>query len=81
MFGKLHPVTGAPQAMTLEELFDQSVQKVIFLFEKLSFQSLEKWPLLLRELHPLSLDSGMPFVPVSQMKYFCTEPIEQRLRV
>ena len=75
----LHPVTGAPHSMTLEELYDQSVQKVIFLFEQLSFQSQEKWPQLLRELQPLSLDSGMPFVPVSQMKYFRTEPIEQRL--
>ena len=77
----LHPVTGASYTMTLQELYDQSVEKVITLFERLNTQSLEKWPLLLRELQPLSLDSGMPFVPVSQMKYFCTEPIEQSLRV
>ena len=76
-----HPVTGAPYAMTLEELYDQSVEKVITLFEGLNKKSLEKWPLLLRELQPLSLDSGMPSVPVSEMKYFRTEPIEQSLRV
>lgn len=77
----LHPVTGASYAMTLGELYNQSVDKVITLFERLNTRSLEKWPLLLRELPPLSLDSGMPFVPVSQMKYFHTEPIEQSLRV
>jgi len=77
----LHPVTGAPYEMTLKGLYDVSVEKVITLFERLNTQSIENWPLLLRELQPLSLDSGLPFVPVTQMKYFRTEPIEQWLRM
>ncbi len=76
-----HPVTGAPYKMTLIELFDESVKKVITLFERLNTQSIENWPFLLRELQPLSLDSGLPYVGVCQMKYFGTEPIEQQLRV
>lgn len=31
--------------------------------------------------HCMSLDSGLFYVPVTQMKYFRMEPIEQRLRV
>jgi len=77
----LHPVTGAPHDMTLKELYDVSVEKVITLFERLNTQAVEKWPLLLRELQPLSLDSGLPYVPVTQMKYFRAEPIEHRLRI
>lgn len=77
----LHPVTGTPYKMTLEELYKVCVEKVITLFEQLNTQSIEKWPLLLRELQPLSLDSGLPYVPVTQMKYFRAEPIEHRLRV
>ncbi|TGE37711.1 hypothetical protein E4K67_13405 [Desulfosporosinus fructosivorans] len=77
----LHPVTGAHHDMTLEDLFDESVEKVITLFERLNTQSIEKWPLLIRALEPLSLDSGLPYVPVTQMKYFRTEPIEQGLRI
>jgi len=76
----LHPVTGAPTVMTLKELYDESVEKVITLFERLNTHAIEKWPSLLRELQPLSLDSGLPYVPVSQMKYFRTDPIEHHLR-
>lgn len=76
----LHPITGAPHDMTLKELYDVSVEKVITLFEQLNTQAIEKWPLLLREFQPLSLDSGLPYVPVTQMKYFRTEPIEHRLQ-
>jgi len=77
----LHPVTGVPYAMTLEDLLDESVAKIITLFERLNTQSIVKWPLLLRELQPLSLDSGLPNVSVTQMKHFRTEPIEQGLQV
>lgn len=77
----LHPVTGAPHDMTLKELYNVSVEKVITLFERLDTQAIEKWPLLLRELQPLSLDSGLPYAQVTQMKYFRTEPIEHRLRI
>ncbi len=77
----IHPVTGEANKMTLEQLYDLSVTKVIALFEQLGTQSRENWPLLLRRLPPVSLDSGLCYVPVSHMKYFWTEPIEQRLRV
>ena len=77
----LHPVTAEHNKMTLKELYDLSAEKVINLFNQLGSQSMERWPLLLRELPPLSLDSGLPYVPVTQMHYFRTEPIEQHLRV
>ena len=77
----LHPVTGEQNNMTLQELYDLSVNKVISLFEQLGAQSIENWPLLLRAFPPLSLDSGLSYVPVIQMKYFRTEPIEHRLLV
>jgi len=77
----LNPVTGEGNKMTLEQLYDLSVTKVIALFEQLGTQSVENWPSLLRRLPPLSLDSGLCYVPVSHMKYFRTEPIEHRLRV
>jgi hypothetical protein len=77
----LHPVTGEPNEMTLNELYDSSVKKVINLFDQLGLHPMEKWPLLLRELPPLSLDSGLSYVPVEKMKYFRMEPIEHRLRV
>jgi len=75
-----HPITGTPHDMTLKELYEESVEKVITLFERLNTQDIEQWPSLLRALQPLSLDSGLPYVPVSQMKYFRTEPIENHLR-
>lgn len=77
----LHPVTGEPYEMTLGQLYDVSVEKVITMFEQLGTQPMEKWPQILRELPPLSLDSGLPYVSVTQMKYFRIEPIEHRLRV
>ncbi|HEY8909956.1 MAG TPA: zinc dependent phospholipase C family protein [Desulfosporosinus sp.] len=76
-----HPVTGEPNKMTLAELCELSAKKVVELFELLGTEALENWPRLLRRQPPLSLDSGLCYVPVSQMKYFSTEPIEQRLRV
>ncbi|ODA40394.1 zinc dependent phospholipase C family protein [Desulfosporosinus sp. BG] len=77
----LHPVTGEPYEMTLDQLYDMSVEKVINLFEQLGTYSTEKWPLVLRDLPPLSLDSGLSYVPVKQMKFFRLEPIEHRLQV
>ena len=76
-----HPVTGELHEMTWLELYDISVVKVISMFDLLNSEAIEKWPQLLRELQPLSLDSGLPLVPITQMKYFRSEPIEQRLRV
>ncbi len=77
----LHPVTGELHQMTWHKLYDISVEKVISMFDLLNSEAIEQWPQLLSELQPLSLDSGLPLVPVTQMKYFRTEPIEQRLRV
>ena len=76
----LHPVSGELNQMSLDELYDLSVKKVIILFEQLAEQPIDNWPLLLRELPPLSLDSGLPYIPVGQMKYFRTQPIEYGLR-
>ena len=76
----LHPVTGEPHVMNLQELYDLSVQKVNNLFEQLGQQPKEDWPALLKTMTPLSLDSGLSYVPVNQMKYFRSEPIEQRLK-
>lgn len=79
-FAWRHPITGDPQDMTLEELMKVSVEKVSTLFARLNTQAIEQWMLLLRELQPLSLDSGLAYVPVTQMNFFSTEPIEYRLR-
>ncbi len=76
----LHPVTGELYEMTSAELYDVSAERVITMFKQLGTQPMDKWPLFLRELPPLSLDSGLSYVPVSQMKYFRMEPIENRLR-
>ncbi|SHI01511.1 zinc dependent phospholipase C family protein [Desulfosporosinus lacus] len=76
----LHPVSGESNEMSLKQLYDLSVNKVIILFEQLAKHPIEKWHLHLRELPPLSLDSGLPYVPVAQMKFFRTEPIEHHLR-
>ncbi|HBV89213.1 MAG TPA: hypothetical protein DEF42_21785 [Desulfosporosinus sp.] len=76
-----HPVTGEGNKMTLKELYNLSIKKVIKLFKLLGVHSVEDWPVLLQELPPLSLDSGLSYVPVKNMKYFATEPIEHKLRV
>jgi len=77
----LHPVTGEPNKMTLNQLYDLSVKKVIKLFNHLGKHSVEMWPFILRELAPLSLDSGLSYVPVKKMKYFRKEPIEHGLGI
>lgn len=77
----LHPVSGELNKTSLDELFNESVKKVIILFQQLAEQTIEEWPLLMRTLPPLSLDTGLPYVPVAHMKFFRTEPIEYRLKL
>lgn len=77
----LHPVSGEPYKMSLADLCDLCTEKIAALFTQLGNRSLEKWSLFLREQPPLSLDSGLSYVPVKKMKFFWAEPIEYRLRV
>ncbi|MHB1652288.1 MAG: zinc dependent phospholipase C family protein [Desulfitobacteriaceae bacterium] len=76
-----HPVTGEHQRIGLEELFLASSLKVIGLFRELGAGSVADWPGIFRTWEPLSLDSGMAYVPVKEMKYFLAEPIEKALQV
>jgi len=75
-----HPVSGEEQAATIHEIFLASVTKVVELFSWLGSQACASWPGLLRELPPLSLDTGLAYVPVAEMRYFYGEPIESKLR-
>lgn len=75
-----HPVTGEQYAMTLGEIYKTAIERVVSLFTELGAQSISKWPQVLREQKPYSLDSGLPYVPVSDMKYFAGEPIESMLK-
>ncbi|MGC7870831.1 zinc dependent phospholipase C family protein [Desulfosporosinus sp. SYSU MS00001] len=75
-----HPVTGETFEMTMKQLFAETVEKVVALFHHLGSESMEKWPDLLRSYPPLSLDSGLAYVPVKKMTYFRQEPIEDHLR-
>ncbi|WP_407311055.1 zinc dependent phospholipase C family protein [Desulfosporosinus sp. SB140] len=65
-----HPVTGETYEMSLGQLFDGAVEKVVALFDNLGSGSMEAWPDLLRRCSPLSLDSGLAYVPVKQMTFF-----------
>lgn len=76
----LHPVTGESNEMALGQLFAVAVEKVVSLFDQIGSGSVKAWPELLRQYPPLSLDSGLPYVPVKQMTYFREEPIEDHLR-
>ena len=76
-----HPVTGESYVMTVDKLLTVTVEKVQDLFEKLGEQNMEKWSNILNNIPPLSLDSGLPYVSVSEMKYFRAEPIEYLLRL
>lgn len=75
-----HPVTGERQAIMIDAVFDLCVKKVVLLFNQLTELPLEIWALFLCELSPLSLDTGLPLVPVAQMRFFGDEPLECRLR-
>lgn len=75
-----HPVTGERHAIMIEAFFDLCVKKVVRLFNQLTEQPLEKWAHFLCELSPLSLDTGLPLVPVARMEFFDAEPLEYRLR-
>lgn len=76
-----HPVTGIAGHTTLGELYTESNDRAVELFNRLAEHPISKWPLILQRLEPLSLDSGLPYVPVAAMKYFLNEPIEYKLRI
>lgn len=75
-----HPVTGEKHQSTLEELFLETSEKVKVLFRELGSESFLNWPEIIQTWKPLSLDSGLPYVPVKEMKYFMEEPIEKALQ-
>ncbi|MHB8124173.1 MAG: zinc dependent phospholipase C family protein [Desulfitobacteriaceae bacterium] len=77
----IHPVTGENYTNTFGELYEASVQKLATIFCQLGSSQTQDWASILRNLEPLSLDSGMPYVPVSQMEFFFAEPIERKLRL
>lgn len=70
-----HPVSGELHETRLEELFAESVTKVINLFNKLGERPPDAWLDYLYTLPPVSLDSGLAYVAVKEMKYFLEEDI------
>jgi len=76
-----HPVTGENKTSTFREQYEASIQQLATIFCQLGSCPTQDWASVLRSLEPLSLDSGMPYVPVSQMKFFLEEPIERKLRL
>lgn len=76
-----HPVTGEHYMMTLDELYDLSVNKVSLFFNQFGIQPQEAWSKYLRTVDPLSLDTGLPYVAVKEMKFFRKDPIEHYLKV
>lgn len=79
-FSWQHPVSGQEKLTTFAAHYHESITLVSELFGYLGRSRIEAWPALLRQLEPLSLDSGLPYVPVQDMKYFWSERIELRLR-
>jgi hypothetical protein len=75
-----HPVTGEPHQMAIGQLFNAAVEKVICLLNQFETVSSDSWPSILRTYPPLSLDSGLAYVPVKQMTHFQSYPIEDCLR-
>jgi hypothetical protein len=76
-----HPVTGESYNTGFRELYEAGIQKSATIFCRLGTCSIRDWPGILRNLDPLSLDSGIAGVSVSQMKFFSEEPIEHKLRL
>ncbi|HWQ72367.1 MAG TPA: zinc dependent phospholipase C family protein [Desulfitobacteriaceae bacterium] len=76
-----HPVTGENKHTGFRELYEASIQKSTVIFRSLGTRPVRDWPGILRSLEPLSLDSGLAGVPVSGMKFFSEEPIEDKLRL
>jgi hypothetical protein len=80
-FAWKHPVTGENNLNTFRDLYEASIQKATAIFCRLGSCPARDWPMILRSLDPLSLDSGIAFVPVSQMNFFSEETIEVKLRL
>jgi hypothetical protein len=66
--------------MAIGQLFNAAVEKVVCLLNQLETVSSDSWPSILRTYPPLSLDSGLAYVPVKQMTHFQSYPIEDCLR-
>ena len=81
LFEWRHPVKGDQYSMTLGQLYSQSVERAAKLFTELGREPLPSWPALLRHLPPLSLDTGLPYVGVKEMRFFSADPIKIRLRL
>lgn len=78
-FAWKHPVTGESKHTGFKELYEASIQQSAAIFGNLGTCPIRDWPGVLRSLEPLSLDSGIAFAPVSQMKFFSEESIEDKL--
>lgn len=75
-----HPVTGERFQAGLGELFAESIDKTLSLFRRLGVRPFQAWPEVVREISPLSLDSGLTYVGVKEMRYFSKLPLEKRLK-
>ena len=81
IFAWKQPVTGENKSSTFGELYKTSVQQVVNLFCQLGSCQTRDWANILRNIEPLSLDTGMSYIPVSQMKFFFEGAIERKLRL
>ncbi|KLU63219.1 hypothetical protein CEB3_c03760 [Peptococcaceae bacterium CEB3] len=75
-----HPVSGDLNETQLPDLFVVSVEKAIDLFNKLGARAPQAWADFLRTFPPVSLETGLAYVPVREMKYFLEEDISRSLQ-
>lgn len=75
-----HPITGEWSNKGLEELFAESAEQALALFRRLGMRSPKVWSEVLREIPPLSLDSGLAYVGVKEMRHFSNLPLEDQIR-
>lgn len=75
-----HPVTGERFKKGMGELFEESVEKAVSFFRRLGVRPPQVWPEVLREIPALSLDSGLAYVGVMEMRYFSQVPLEDQIQ-
>ncbi len=75
-----HPVTGEISENSTSELYNKSIESVAALFNRIG-DNPEDWPMILSQMDALSLDTGLPMTKVKDMKFFCPEAIEYKLRL